>query len=1273
MFTVRPSEIEHFDGAELVELLRVLLYAEARKAGVPLRNVDVPLQITIADGGQDASVHWENGEASTAYFPGRDIVFQCKATDHGDSQWKKEVWSKQSQPKKVKAKVLNQAISDVLARGGTYIGVTATPLVGTKAEDRATAIRDGIAEAGGDPTKLASVQVYDGNKLSAWATDHPAVALWVKERKAGIPLAAFSTLDRWGKRADIATPPFVPSPERKFSLGSSANDLLDFDQLAGRIVDHLSDPGACVRIWGASGIGKTRALHQALSSSTLRDQVAAQFIFCDHREVTGHIWDVANHLKNAPYAAVLVVDACPWEDSRRLFELANAADSQLRVITLGAEGRDQVDGCLMIRVHPSDRATIKGILASGLKTTPPDVLDQIAALCDGFPRLAVLAASAGDKGFGVRSSAHDVAEKILKAAGIEHNTIRALECLSLFEYLAPDREPSDFDTLSETLVHMKGELMYEQLVIAAEQHLVDRNHDSMAAQPLPIANYLALRRLRYLRPSTVSAFLTNTSSACRDSMLARWRSLGERSPTLVEVVRSHVLGGPLQEVEALLGEKGAPYLVAFVHADPNTMMGVLHSAIIRKSIDELALLDISDALLASLRLLASRKQTFRPTTGLVLRLAAASDLDADTPVLQLLRRLFQVALAGTEADDRCRRETLDEALEDNDPRMKRACVEALGAMLTTHMTRFGDFEQVGTEPYRSEWLPQDHEVVVSYFSWALERLLEVWRTVLSLRSRIEEIIAADLRTLLGFELLPIITTFVKEVVAVRGHWSEGTRHIGDWLYFDSPSRPDGFTKSVRALYDTALPSQPVEQALFYSRFWGTDIQDPDQRYTDNVNDLDFDYATRRAQGLAPAIASDPVQLARIIEVMASEELNAPFAFAQALAEHLPDPLGAFGKAVDVLEASDSRAGVGFVRALLSSLDRRLAGDIEQLNKLVDIAKSSRVLSESPMNIYSALRMTDERVKSIADEVRAKTLDPFRVVPISYGRALDAVSMPTLTALIEALVDRSDGGAWAAIKILSMVTHGGKDLPPEIPALIKLAILAPAIADGGKGNTGHAEHALERLIRRLAASDAIDDTFARGFAQQIERACRSVGGHYNRPADALRTGLTLIVKHAPLGAWAVLAGFYEVATRSERDRLEMIIAATKPFAFDVIRTGSGVLFETPQASMLEWVQQDPEGRIAFLLSFYPILEQVDDAWTWHPALQELADLYGRLAQFRNALRSRMLPSSYGGSLEEHLRSFQVPLASWAKHPQLGNWSGRMLSDIDSWLEHEAAWH
>ncbi len=106
MFAVHPDEIKDFSGDQLVALLRRLLYAEARKAGVPLRGVEVPLQITVSDGGQDGSISWEGGNASTDYLPGRDIIFQCKAKDSGDAQWKREVWTKPTQPPRIKVKEL---------------------------------------------------------------------------------------------------------------------------------------------------------------------------------------------------------------------------------------------------------------------------------------------------------------------------------------------------------------------------------------------------------------------------------------------------------------------------------------------------------------------------------------------------------------------------------------------------------------------------------------------------------------------------------------------------------------------------------------------------------------------------------------------------------------------------------------------------------------------------------------------------------------------------------------------------------------------------------------------------------------------------------------------------------------------------------------------------------------------------------------------------------------------------------------------------------------
>lgn len=1268
MFTVRPEDIQHFTDKQLVGLLRVLVYAEARKAGVALRNVDVPLQITIADGGQDATVRWEDGEASTDYFPGRDLVFQCKATDHGDAQWEREVWTKKTQRKTIKKKELSEAIAGVLDRGATYIGVTATPLVGTKANDRIAAIKKGITAAGGDPSKI-KVHVYEGNTLAAWASQHPVAAIWVNEQRPGRELAGFHTLDQWGKRADLASPPFVATSDRTFTIGRDAANVINFSQLAARLVDDLTELRACARLWGASGIGKTRALYQALheTSGELKGLTVANFIFCDMREVSLQIWDVANHIAKERSAAVLVVDGCTAAEARRLNSIARTEHSQLRIVTIGADPLEGDTLCQLIRPNPAGLDTIRGILRAALPTAKNDEIDYLARLCDGFPRIAVLATQSYQR-MDILKSADDVAEQIIDAARIDRDTVRALEGLSLFEELAPDDNPAGFDTIANSLVHMKGELMYENLVIAASHHLVSRSYGNMAAQPQPIADYLALRRLDYLRPSTVAKFLEDASDTHRDAMLRRWRQLA-RSRTLGDVVRG-LLRTKFGTAAALLDEETGPYLAAFVHVATDTTGNELFFAITQMPIANLATVPVTDGLMDALRLLASRESSFVGAARMVLSLVAASSFEPSLPILQLLRQLFQVALAGTQANDRLRREALNLALEDNDPSMRRACVEALGAMLQTHVSRSGGFEPVGAEPYRREWYPADQATISAYFNWALERLLELWRTTPDLRPVIEDHVARDLRNLLGPASLAIIETFVNEVVAASGHWFEATKSIGDWLYFDRPAQADTFTGQVRAVYDATLPTEPVEQALLYSRFWAADIHDPDKRYADNAHDPDFEYSARCAAALAPSIAADPDQLARVITAMATEEMNAPYAFAEALAPYLPDPLDAFRRAVNALDASGTRTGMTFVRSLLSVIDRQLADQPDKVAELEAIANASPAFASSQMNLYTALRTTDERLARLTKQIRDGEIEPRQVVSISYGRGLAETGPTALADLVEALVERDDaGGGSAALEILSMVTHGWEKLSPEIIPLAKLAILAPSIAEDDDAGADNAEYVYERMIRLLATSGAIDDLFARAFALQIEQACRSGARRRARPSDALRAALATVIDAAPNEVWAVLAGFYEIGTRVERERLNGIVSANKLFAYDVSRTGAGALYQTPIELMLDWVKKDPDARIAFLVSFFPILVQQEQGWVWHPDLQRLADLYGASKAFQAALRVRIFPSSWGGSLNAHFTSFIAPLEAWEGNGPLSEWASGVLDAIKRALEDE----
>lgn len=1268
MFIVGPEEIVGLGDLKLVQLLRVLMYAEARKSGVPLRHVDVPLQITVADGGKDASVLWDGGVPSTEYFPTRDVVFQCKAKDGGDAQWKKEVWTKGSQRTTVTKKVLNDAVTGALDRGGCYIGITATPLVGTKAADRAAAIRAGIKQAGGDASKLAAVEVYDANKLAAWASDHPAVAVWIKEQAAGKAFSGFATIDQWGRRADIASPAFVPSDDREFSLGSGSDEVLKHSQLAAKIVDYLADDRACIRIWGASGIGKSRALYQALNTSVglIRDLAAANYIFCDFQDGSSIIREVANGIVKTGQGAVLVIDNCPFEDAVRLNDLARGQSSQLRVITIGAEGRDKMDGCLMIRPLPADRRTIEGILAPAMKGARRDEIEFVAKFCDGFPQIAVQATESYQDWQGVLKSADNVAENIIKAANFDRDTVRSLECLSLFDHLEPENSCEDFDAIAEKLAHTSGGMMFEHLVVASEQHFVGRQGGHMTTQPRPIADYLAVRRLSYLRHTAITDFLLDAKPAQRRAMLARWQHLG-RSAMLVKVAQL-MLRGCFSAPADLLGESAAEYLVAFAHVDPDQTAMALSFAVIQTSLDDLAKIEVSQELIDALRLLAMRSATFEPIARIVIRLAAVAEHDHSSPAVELLRSLFQVALAGTEANDRERQLALRSILdEDDDVRIAIAGVEALAAMLRTHVSRSGELEQIGSEGFRSEWRPADSVAISNYFEWSLGRLHKIWRNMPSLRSNIEELVAHELRGLLGFEILPAIAAFVKDVVAANGHFFEATKTIGDWLYFDRPNEETRYGSAVRELYDATLPSDPVEQAILYSKFWTADIHDPDQRYSEMKDRLDFEFTTRAVRALAPRIAVDPDMLSRAIELMSREEMKTPFPFAEALVEHTKDPLAIFGQALATLDASGSRNGVGFVRALLTSIDRKLADQPDKIEQLVTLAEQSPILAPNRMDIFDALRVTPERLAVITAQVREGTIEPRRVVSVSYGRGLDGIAPAAFASLIQALVERPGSeGAWAALEILSMYTHEMKKITGEVAKLVKLAILSPAIAESSVGHSGMSEYVHERLLKMLADDGEIDESFARGFAAQIEASCRGVGGRYSGRVDAIRSALATVVEHQAAVVWAVLSGFYETATRAERERLNTITSAVKPFAFDVTRTRAGPLFATPKSLMLTWVDAGPDDRLDFLLSFYPVLENDAGRWKWHPALQELAAKYGGQRQFRTSLRARIFPSSWGGSLREHLSSFQQPLETWVNDPIIGDWAAATLQKIDAWL-------
>ena len=267
IFSVSSSQIEKLNSEQLVELLKELLHAEAQRSGISLRGVSVPLQITVADGGEDARISWTNGVEQTDYLPSRFCIFQAKATDPGPAGWKQEVWTKSSQKKSVTQKKLNEAVAEAIAENASYIGFTSAVLIGSsKYKKRIEAIKEGIREAGADPDQLKTIDIYDANKIADWVSRYPAIAIWLNEKQSGLNLKGFQTVETWGQKADIVSISQVEDKASRFFIRgeSSINNSLTFDKVKERIADFLANSRKSVRVIGSSGLGKTRFVYEVL-------------------------------------------------------------------------------------------------------------------------------------------------------------------------------------------------------------------------------------------------------------------------------------------------------------------------------------------------------------------------------------------------------------------------------------------------------------------------------------------------------------------------------------------------------------------------------------------------------------------------------------------------------------------------------------------------------------------------------------------------------------------------------------------------------------------------------------------------------------------------------------------------------------------------------------------------------------------------------------------------------------------------------------------------
>ena len=369
LFKVESKDIKDLNDLQLTKLLKLLLHLEARSSGIAERAVDVALNITVADGGEDGRIQWNDGPASTDYLPCRLVQFQNKATDMDPADCAKEIVNRDGSMKRM--------VENVLDNGGAYILFTNQELnTEQKIPKRIQKIREKLTELGKPYANTATIEIYDAAKIEGWVNKFvPAIVAvlnWV-----GRPLErGLKTWEDWSQYDEYQRFSFVADAERKAALES----------LKGLLIEQKK----CARIIGLSGLGKTRLAFEVFRDVNDYDDISKRVVYVD--SATHATLGLVRDWVQCGLEGIVVIDNCDVSLHDKFRQEIQRADSKLNLLTLdyNLERACQTE---IVHLKQLSDEHIKQMLEPVYGKTISD-LDRIVAFAQGFPQMAVLLSDA---------------------------------------------------------------------------------------------------------------------------------------------------------------------------------------------------------------------------------------------------------------------------------------------------------------------------------------------------------------------------------------------------------------------------------------------------------------------------------------------------------------------------------------------------------------------------------------------------------------------------------------------------------------------------------------------------------------------------------------------------------------------------------------------------------------------------------------------------------------------------------------------------------------
>jgi len=1006
----------------------------------------------------------------------------------------------------------------------------------------------------------------------------------------------------------------------------------DFNSL----VESLELVRSVVRLTGASGLGKTRLLLEAIDESTIDENSVLIF------DAPGYEKDIKESIRRAVEGEVhglVVIENCSLTLHNELAREVNKTSCFLKLVTVGYSHEQSVES-IQIQLTPLSDDAIKEILSPILIGLDTSNVDRVARFAQGYPLMATLIAEQYQREGRLLGSIEDstVVKKLIEGDGVasveEKNVLSACSLFDVFG-TAEGTAGEEAKFIAESVGGSTLRTFDRVLRIFSARQIIHRAGRYARVIPKPLALTLASEWWEETSYDRQKQIIDNLPDSLMQSFCIQASYL-DTQPS-VQRFSERLFGGqsPFVQAGELLTEKGSKLFRAFVEVNPESTSHALSRILSKMTRDEIFEItgDTRRNIVWGLEKLCFHASVFEESSWCMLLLASAENEKWSNNATGVFSQLFRINLSGTEASPEIRFGVLRRAISLNRLEIDMVVLEALSKAISTYGgTRTIGAEYQGTKKPLEEWRPKLWQEVFDYWQESFNLLLLLLERGEAQKVKVLSYIGHSIRSFVNQGRLDMMDSAINHIVSINGrYWPDALDGIKSIFEYDS----EGMKEETVEVLNRWLQLLSPDDADLPEKLKILVINPPwEHRQGDDGHYIDI--ASENAKALSFEVAKNLDELMPHLDLLLQGEQKQAYSFGHQLALNLSDSCSLLEQSFKQLLAIGSANPsfiLGIYRGIFEISPEQWQ---ENINRLLS---DERLAFFYPDFIRTGDIQKSHLVK-LLQLISSGIVSPTRANVLSYGSVTAGIDPNTMIDFCMSLSVFGDKASWSALNVIYMYCFGNKGSIEVLREPLKQLVVSVPLYKIQHRATRDL-HQWHDLADKLLKDP--DEIFAIALTKQIIGACQKEFDygdiwHYIKPL------LFDLMREYGESLWPIFGNAIVQSDGMERYWLQQLLdhenssSSQVPSIFSVV----------PVSIVISWCEEHPEFGPYFVASCINIFETVNEKQQPSDLFVSLLARFGSDEQVASALGANMITRSWSGSLVPYLEADKAALSPLLEH-------------------------